>query len=184
MRQCTILLIASATLVLTMTAFGNDPPGYPIPPENEHSLFYIQRSKNTNAIVYDSNVLPDGSVNPEDPVSIYWIRYASDSTTEPLNYIQQKFAYGVKSSPYPGRPGQYILRFHAYPSKQIYLLRKPDGRHYGAYTMINGRYAELKRIFLQIDGGTFWLPNVTYIEIVGRDIATQKIVLEHFKPAR
>ena len=159
-------------------------PGYPVPTPKENGLFFIQRSKNTNAIVYDANVKPDGSLDPERPVDIYWIRYTTDSTTAPLTYVQDKFAYGVKATPYPGKPGQYVLHFNAYPKKQVYLLRKPDGQHYGAYMMINGRYAELKRVFLQINGGTFWFPNVEYIEIIGRDMATQQLISDHFKPSR
>jgi len=165
---------------------GKDPSGlhYPTPPQNENSLFYIQRSKNLNAIVYDANVRPDGTLDAKDPLKIYWIRYASDSTIEPLTYIQLKFAYGMKATPYPGKPGQYVLTFNSYEKKQIYLTKRPDGKHFGAYTMINGRYSELKKVFIQINGGTFWFPNVEYIDIVGDDLATQKPITEHFKPKR
>ena len=137
-----------------------------------------------NAIVYDANVRPDGSLDPKEPLKIYWIRYTSDSSTAPLSYIQDKFAYGVKATPYPGKPGQYVIQFNAYPKKQLYLLKKPDNKHYGAYIMIGGRYSELKKIFLQINGGTFWFPNVEYVEITGNDMATQKEISDRFKPAQ
>jgi len=172
--------------VWVFTATGKDPasPAFPTPPQNENSLFYLQRSKNTNTIVYEVNFKSDGTLNTEQPLKIYWLRYAVDSTMEPLTYIQEKFAYGVKAKPYPGKPGQYIVTFNAYEKKLIYLSKKPDGKHYGAYTMINGRYAELKRIFLKINGGTFWFPNIEYVEISGDDMATHKPINEHFKPAR
>jgi len=170
----------------TFTVAAKDPvlARYPIPPQNENSLFYLQRSKNTNTIVYDTNIKSDGTLNTEQPLKIYWLRYAADSTIEPLTYIQDKFAYGVKAKPYPGKPGQYIVTFNAYEKKMIYLVRKPDGKHYGAYTLINGRYAEMKRIFLMINGGTFWFPNIEYVDIIGDDMATQKSITERFKPVR
>lgn len=186
-RKAILFLIAAFLVTgLSFPATGKDPSRlhYPTPPQNENSLFYIQRSKNINAIVYDANVKADGTLDVEDPLKIYWIRYSSDSTTAPLTYIQQKFAYGVKAAPYPGKPGQYIITFNSYAKKQIYLVKKADGKHYGAFTMINGRYAELKKIFIQLNGGTFWFPNIEFIDIVGEEPATQKQLTEHFKPAR
>ena len=179
-----LLCILVSAAAIAMYSQERDIAGYPVPPQNDNSLFYIQRSKNKNAIVYDANVKPDGSLDKDSPVNIYWIRYSSDSTMEPLTFIQQKFAYGVKATPYPGKPGQYILVFNSYSKKQIYLLRKQDGKHFAAYTMINGHYAELKRVFIRITGGTFWIPNIEYIDIIGNDMATQRVVSEHFKPAQ
>ena len=168
------------------TATGKDPvvTRFPTPPQNENSLFYLQRSKNTNTIVYEVNIKSDGTLNTEQPLKVYWLRYAVDSTAEPLTYIQEKFAYGVKAKLHPSKPGQYIVTFNAYEKKLIYLVKKPDGKHYGAYTLINGRYAEMKRIFLKINGGTFWFPNIEYVEILGDDMATHKSISEQFKPAQ
>jgi hypothetical protein len=41
----------------------------------------------------------------------------------------------------------------------------------------------LNRIFIRVDpGGTFWSPNIIYMELKGRDEATGKEVMERFKP--
>lgn len=98
------------------------PKVYPVPPTNENSLFYIQRSKNTNAIVYDLNRLPDGTPNPTNPINVYWIRYAVDSTMEELSYVQQKYAYGIVARPYNGQKNAYVLHFVSYDKKNFYLL--------------------------------------------------------------
>jgi hypothetical protein len=155
---------------------------YPVPPVNDNSLFYIQRTKNTNAIVYEVNKLPDGKINTHDPVKIFWIRYATDSTTEELTTIQRTYAYGVHANPLKGQNDAFILQLVAYKKKNIFLLPIGNTNRYGAFMNINGKMAELKRIFVAISGGTFWFPKVDYIELTGRDPASQQPVVERFVP--
>lgn len=159
------------------------PKNYPIPPPNENSLFYVQRSSNTNAIVYDANVTRDGNLNETEPVKIYWLRYAEDSTTEDLNYIQRKYAYGINAKAMADQKNKYILQFVSYAKKHLYLMAKPNGK-YAAYMNINGKLAELKRVWIQLNGGTFWFPTIEYVELVGKDPTTQQTVIERFKPKR
>ena len=160
------------------------PKVYPTPPTTENSLFYVQRSKNTNAIVYDINRLPDGSPDPTNPIHIYWIRYASDSTKEDLSYIQEKYAYGLISRPYNGQKNAYVMNFVSYDKKNLYLLPTSTPKKYAIFTNINGKLCELKKAFIMLNGGTFWFPTIEYIEMVGRDPATQQIVSERFVPKR
>ena len=149
---------------------------YPVPPTTENSLFY--------AIVYDLNRLPDGTPDPTNPIHIYWIRYASDSTTEELSYIQQKYAYGLVSRPYNGQKNAYVIQFVSYDKKNFYLLPTSTPKKYAAFTNINGKLAELKKVFIMLNGGTFWFPTIEYIELIGRDPATQQITTERFVPKR
>lgn len=159
------------------------PKTYPTPPTNENSLFYIQRSNNTNAIVYETNLKKDGTINEEEPVKIYWLRYTSDSTMEDLNYIQRKYAYGINSHPIQDQKNKFVLQFVSYSKKNIYLMQKPNGK-YAAYVTINGKPAELKHVWIQLNGGTFWFPTIEYVELTGKDPATQQTVSERFKPKR
>ncbi len=156
---------------------------YPTPPLNEHSLFYIQRSNNTNAIVYEANILNDGKINEVEPVKVFWIRYSEDSTAADLNYIQRKYAYGVNASAYANQKNKFVVQFVAYSKKSIYLLPKTNGK-YAAYTNINGKLAELKKIWIELSGGTFWFPTIDYIEMIGKDPVSQQVVSERFKPRR
>lgn len=159
------------------------PKLYPTPPTNENSMFYIQRSNNTNAIVYEANVSREGVLNHEDPVKIYWIRYAQDSTTEDLNYIQRKYAYGINAKEMPDHKNRFVLQFVSYSKKSLYMMAKPNGK-YAAYMTINGKLVELKKVWIQLDGGTFWFPTIQYVELTGKDPATQQTVTERFKPKR
>ncbi|MBP6335319.1 MAG: DUF4833 domain-containing protein [Bacteroidia bacterium] len=155
---------------------------YPTPPGNEHSLFYVQRSKNTNAIVYESNLLPDGTLNPNDPVRIYWISYSTDSSISDLSYIQKHYAYGLDFKAVEGKEGNFILNFVSYDKKKFYLVPKKEGKSFQALTMINGKMAILERVFIKIEGGSFWFPEISDIEMRGHDPQTKEEVVEHFKP--
>src|SRR5690606_37878393 len=97
---------------------------YPIPPHDSRMLFYVQRSNNVNAIVYETNLQKDGKINREEPVHVYWKRYTSDSSVAELNYVQRKYAYGIESKEIEGKNGQFILNFVSYDKKKFYLL--PD----------------------------------------------------------
>lgn len=186
MRFRFVSLVISVLLVMVFSLIAVSDPiishVYPVPPVNENSLFYIQRSKNTNAIVYELNRHTDGSINTIEPIKIFWIRYASDSTTTELTPIQRKYAYGISTRPYNGSKNSYVVQFLAYKKRNIFLLPSPDGKHYSAFISINGKLAELKRIFISTSGGSFWFPTIDYVEISGKDPASQQIISERFKP--
>jgi hypothetical protein len=157
------------------------PKVFPVPPTNENSLFYIQRTKNTNAIIYEVNRLPDGKINTDAPVKVYWLRYATDSTTEGLTYIQRKYAYGIEIKQYDKKKNTFVLQLVAYKKRNLFLI--PTGNNkYTALMNINGKFAEIKRIFVSISGGTFWFPKVDYIELTGKDPTTQQKIVERFVP--
>jgi hypothetical protein len=155
---------------------------YPVPPVNDNSLFYIQRTKNTNAIVYELNKFSDGRINEDDPVKIYWIRYASDSTTDELTMIQRKYAYGLTARIYNGQKNSFVLQFVSYKKRNIYLLPASNGKRYAAFISINGKLAELKKVFICTSGGSFWFPTIDYVELTGKDPSTQQVVVERFHP--
>ncbi len=163
---------------------ANLPAGlnYPVPPKNSRFLFYVQRNKNTNAIVYETNLLENGSLNPENPVHVFWLRYSEDSTAAELSFIQRNYAYGLDSKPLIGKPGQFVLNFVSYEKKKFYLIPVGDDKNYQAFTFINGKMAILDRVFIRLNGGTFWFPVVEDIEMMGRDPQTNQVVIEHFKP--
>ena len=155
---------------------------YPKPPENSRTLFYVQRSNNNNAIVYETNLKSDSTVDRKDPVHVYWIRYSSDSTRAELTYIQKTYAYGIESVEIEGKSGQFILNLVSYAKKKFYMVHSREENNYQALTMINGKMSILKRVYIQLNGGTFWFPTVENIVIHGRDPVTMLEVVEIFKP--
>ncbi|MES2003944.1 MAG: DUF4833 domain-containing protein [Bacteroidota bacterium] len=153
---------------------------FPVPGGNPNQLFYLQRTANTNTIVCELNYNSKGQLDEESPVHVFWIRYTEGGMRKELNYIQRVFAYGIKVQPQGN--GAYKLHFVSYRKQNLTLMASPKDNKYHVYATINQRHAQLSRIFIKVDGGSFWSPNVVYMEMKGVDVATGKELVERFKP--
>lgn len=153
---------------------------FPVPSGNPNQLFYLQRTTNTNTIVCELNYDKNGQLNEESPVHVFWIRYPEGGMRKELNYIQRVFAYGIKASPQGN--GTYKLHFVSYRKQTLWLMPSQKDNKYHVYATINQKQAQLSRIFIKVDGGSFWSPNIVYMEMKGVDVATGKEVMERFKP--
>ena len=152
---------------------------FPIPKLNTHSQFYVQRTPNTNTIMYDLN-MKNGVLDDDNPIHVYWIRYTEGGKTAELSFIQRKFAYGVKVSKLADE--KYKLLFAAYDKIPFYLMKSTAGI-YHTYVELDGKMMVLNRIYIRIDpGGTFWAPNVKYVEFKVTDVATGKTVIKRINP--
>jgi hypothetical protein len=58
---------------------------------------------------------------------------------------------------------------------------KGNNDKYNVYATINKKQAILHRIFVKINGGSFWSPKVEYIEVKGVDATSGKEVVERMK---
>ncbi|TDO29049.1 DUF4833 domain-containing protein [Sediminibacterium goheungense] len=153
---------------------------FPVPKGNSKQLFYLQRTANTNTIICELNYNKNGELDEDDPVHVFWIRYPEGGHKKELSYIQRVFAYGIKSQMLA--KDSYKLHFVSYKKRPLYLMRSPKDNQYRVYTTINNQQAILNRIFIKVDGGTFWSPNVVYMEMKGIDEQTGKEVMQRFKP--
>lgn len=174
-----ILLLCATLLVPVLRA---DPPtgkGALLPvPDDPGMLFYIQRSTNENTIVYALNAQSDGKPLAKKPVDVYWRRYQEDGRRAELDWIQRTFAYGIRSR---DLGNAHELRCVAYDKLPLFLYAEA-GKTPQVLVQVNGRILRLRRIYLQIDGGAFWTPNVTYIEFSGTDVTTGEAVAERIEP--
>ncbi|MEI8073877.1 MAG: DUF4833 domain-containing protein [Bacteroidota bacterium] len=150
---------------------------YPTPSGNINELFFIQRDPNINTLIYELNMNKGGLIEDE-PVHVYWIRYADKGQKEELNYIQRNFAYGVKSKLIS--KDNYEIRFVSYKKKQMVLKKSADNNFY-IFTDINKKQAILKQVFIRVNGGSFWVPNIEYVELKGIDPTTGVEVVERMK---
>lgn len=152
---------------------------FPVPRFNNRTQFYVQRTPNTNTIMYELN-MKDGVINEDNPVHVYWIRYAEGGKTQELSYIQRKFAYGVKVSKIADE--KFKLLFAAYDKIPFYLMKSTAGIFH-TYVELDGKMVVLKRLYIRIDpGGTFWAPNVKYVEFKGTEVASGKEVVKRINP--
>ncbi len=172
--QIALALLVFNTQLLSLQA---QPPGYPVPPPGAHHLFYLQRTPNTNTIMCELN-LKNGSLDTDDPVHVYWIRYQERGQKAELNYIQRKFAYGMKTKKLA--ENNYEISFVSYKKYKMLLKPGADGR-YHVFSKINQREVILTRMYLSINGGSFWSPNVEYVQVTGFDPVTRQEVQERIK---
>ena len=143
------------------------------------SLFKIERSKDNNQIFYDVNISESGELDGENPIHVYWRRNTEGGIIKPLTWIQQKYAYGLK---FLNVNEDYVtFRFVSY-KKLIFTLKKTSDKHYEVYTKFNDKLLKMDRIFINIDGGTFWFPNITTVEIHAQNVKTGKNVIEIITP--
>ncbi len=162
--------------VLTRLVAAEDK--YPVPPDNANRLFYIQRTPNTNTIIYELNAR-NGQVDEENPINVYWLKYAVGGQREELNYVQRKFAYGIITKKLSNE--RYDVRFVSYKKFPLLLMKANDGK-YHIFATVEQKQMMLNRIFINIEGGTFWLPNIVYVEFKGTDPLTGKELVQRFKP--
>jgi hypothetical protein len=171
-------LFAAAVSVLLAFVSTHAQDGFPVPAGNINQLFYLQRTSNTNTIVCELNY-KDGLLNEKKPVHVFWIRYAEQGQHEELSYIQRTFAYGIKTKFLS--KDKYELRFVSYKKYPMHLMKATNGKYY-VFVKIQGKQAILNRLFIKINGGSFWSPNVEYMEIKGIDITNGNEMLERIKP--
>src|ERR1700741_2751609 len=76
---------------LSNNAFNSIVQDFPIPPQTKSMLFYIQRSTNSNTIIYDANI-KNGKIDADKALNIYWIRYTEKNQKKELNYLERVLA--------------------------------------------------------------------------------------------
>lgn len=155
------------------------PIKFPTPKGIKNELFYLQRDPNTNTIIYELNLKDDGDVNEDEPVKVYWIRYADKGSKEDLSYVQRKFAYGIQSKALGN--DEYELRFISHKKLPLTLKKSSTDKKYHVYINANDKRIMLDRIFVRIEGGSYWIPNVKYVELTGTNIKTSSQIVERIK---
>ena len=172
---------ATTFLLLFTLLFAPKPTTtFPVPSGVGNQLFYLQRDPNPNTVIYQLNVDRAGHLVEDEPVNVFWIRYDEHGERKELNFIQRRFAYGLTAEKLA--MDKYELKFAAYNKVRFYLLRSPTDKAFHVYTTLGGKQLQLERVFLRIEGGTFWVPNVKYIEFKGTNTATREPAVERVLP--
>ncbi|WP_442587893.1 DUF4833 domain-containing protein [Pedobacter sp. AW31-3R] len=186
-------VVVATLLITTLLSFGGlsavyaqaadqsnpSPLKFPTPKGIVNQLFFLQRDPNTNTIICQLNEDKNGVVDKTAPVLVYWMRYGDNGEKKELGYIQRKFAYGIESKAL-GKD-QYELRFVSHKKLPMYLQKSENDKKYHVYVTVNNKKIEIERIFLRIEGGSFWLPNVKYVDIRGLNTSTNTAITERIK---
>tara|TARA_B100000809_G_scaffold264452_1_gene320307 strand:- start:7058 stop:7582 length:525 start_codon:yes stop_codon:yes gene_type:complete len=143
------------------------------------TLFKIERSKDKNQIFYDVNIDESGNFDIENPINIYWIKNTEGGKVKPLTWIQKKYAYGLKFLKID--PDYATFRFVS-TKKMHFILKKTKDNHFEVYSKYKGQLLNIKRIFIQMDRGSFWFPNIKAVEVYAKNVKTGKAVIEIITP--
>ena len=152
------------------------PLNFPTPKNIDNMLFYIQRDPNTNTAIYAINYLDNGKIDKSNPIKAYWIRYAEKGEKKDFNYMQRKFAYGIESKNINNE--EFELQFVSYKKLPLTLKKIDSDQKYHVFVSVNQKRIQVEKIFVRIEGGSFWLPNVKYAEVTGIDASSNKLITE------
>lgn len=167
-----LLLLAAAVL---LGAAGED---FPVPAE-PNQIFYVQRSLNSNTIVYTARIGDDGKLDPKRPVDVFWRRYNDEGERKELSSLERSMAFGVKSDPVEDEPGSFMIRVVSYPRRAA-LLKIVDGVP-RLEMKVAGVPAKLDHAYLDVDDSGS-VPSVNRVDLYGVSLADGKPLKESFKP--
>jgi hypothetical protein len=150
-------------------------PEYKVPDE-ANQLFYIERSSNSNTVVYAANLDAQGLPDRRTPVDAFWRWYNVDGNKKPLNFMERMMAYGVTAAA-PNKDGSIPFKVAALPERQL-TLTLDDKKRPQALIQIGGRKVKLSYVYLEVvEGGL--MPSIPSLDIFGTDLASGKAVHEH-----
>lgn len=94
-------------------------------PSDPGLLFYVQQSINANVIVYAVRRLADGRLDPDQPIEVFWRRYATAGHRRELSFFEKMFAFGVACR----REAEDVWSVHlvSFPGREGRLDTGPDG---------------------------------------------------------
>ena len=163
--------------VTEVSQIPNLRPEFPIPHE-PNMLFYIQRSVNSNTVIYSAHVDAQGHLDRSEPIDVYWRWYNVDGHQKALNFFERSMAYGVSLERHVKAPSNAVaFRVAALPERNLLLERDSRGVP-EALIEIGGHLARLVYAYLQVDDHGL-LPNVTAIDLFAVDTLTGKALHEH-----
>lgn len=153
----------------------------PKPKESDNLLFYLQRNKNTNTVIYEAKVDGTGRLQSDLPVNAYWMDYElGENAKSDLSFFERTAVYGVDVEETKDGNGSYLMRLKAFKDRAVTVARNKVGRYEGLM-QINGRRAVLKRIFIEAKEGLL-TPTVVHIDLFGIDPVTGESVFERILP--
>lgn len=145
------------------------------PPDSKskEELFRITRNKDANEIIYYLNTTSNDQLDLNAPVEAYWIRYnyKGEQSGRPLNGIEKRYAYGLRflSVTKTSAHFQFVSI-----DRDLYLKRTDRGDF--VLVDIDGKLQRLEKIHLIIGKGSFWVPEISALELHGTDVQGNAVV--------
>ncbi|MCD0476761.1 DUF4833 domain-containing protein [Flavobacterium sp. EDS] len=90
--------------------------------------------------------------------------------------MQRKFAYGIESKSVNDE--EFELQFVSYKKLPLTLKKIDSDQKYHVFVNVNQKRIQVEKIFVRIEGGSFWLPNIKYAEVTGIETSSNKTITE------
>ncbi|MBQ9362878.1 MAG: DUF4833 domain-containing protein [Bacteroidaceae bacterium] len=139
----------------------------------QDKVFFVSRNLNRNIIVYDVQ-LKDGTLDMDEPLHVYWYNLEKNPvTTNELNFIQRKLAYGYTVEE-QGKD-EVTVKLKAYKKRPVKICRH-NGK-WVAIATINGKKCVLTEIYAHCPTKT----SCDYMELRGKRLSDGKMENETVK---
>ena len=157
------------------------PTASPTAPNDPNQLFYLQRSTNSNTIVYAANLAKPGQLDPKSPLDIFWRRYMDDGGRKGLSFIERTLAYGSSPRPVAGHPDQFDASIVSLPEIKFRIGIDANGNP-EATVQMGDHLARLVSAYAKIDESGL-IPKLVFLDIYGIDKVTGRVLHQHLAPA-
>ena len=130
-------------------------------PTDPGLLFFVQHSINDNVIVYARHHLADGSLDPDDPIEVFWRRNATKGHRRELSFFERMFAFGVATS--RRTDGSFDVRLVSLPGREGRFAPGPDGA-FRLLLDIDGRPMRPVYVYAEAEAGSF-IPTLRHVDL-------------------
>ncbi len=154
-------------------------PEFPVP-DDKNLLFYIQRSTNSNTIVYVADLAGSGQLENAFSVRAYWRRFNTTGETKPLNYLEEKLAFGIVTSPSSKEKNAFNIHLTSFPQR-VAVVKLDERRTAIAITNMGRHRARLLYAYVAVDESSIF-PWVNYVDLFGIDLESGKFLRERLRP--
>jgi hypothetical protein len=149
----------------------------PFPTENT-PILKIARSIDQNEVHYFVNVDNQGDLIQDEPLKLLWKNHKKGGKYEDLNWIKKKYGYGIKML--NKSKNKIHFQFVSYNKKQFFLQKNRNG-NYAIFMDFDNKEVELTDVFVNIQGGSFWAPNVVSVGVKGHEVSNYNAFLGELK---
>jgi len=159
-----------------ITIFDHLPPGRPDTkkPTDKDLIFYIQRSMNRNTVVYVARRDASGRLHRQNPIAVFWRRFASDGKTSRLTYLERTMAFGVDTQKAKNKNGEFWANLVSYPARKG-LLKLDNHNRPVVLTTIAKHKVRLISAFIQLKAKSTF-PQIVYVDVIGQDVTSGKYI--------
>lgn len=154
--------LLNITLIL-LSSLSGSPVRYPIPTKSEGHLFYIQRTHNTNTVIYEANFDKNGQLDPDRPIQIHWVLYEKGNAIEPLTRFENAFAFGVKHKLVKNKIQEYDIQLVSYKKLKLKLKQIAPFKAQ-IFHGENQNSSSLDHIFVHANDAGLWT-KVKFLEV-------------------